>query len=521
MVASQTAFAKGNPALPGTKVVADALAALATEAVGCQLAGRDAEAIRLYDGILSVRPDLSVVHNNRGLALAALGQFDAAMAAYRRALVLRPNDPQVLCNFAAALVEDGRAEEAEQTVRQAIALNPRLAQAHNNLSLILKETGRLSEAQTAALRAIELAPNNPAYYEHLGMIRRFVQGDEYSTALERMDERALQVPDRVHLHFARGKAYEDTGRFDDAFRQWLEGNALKRQLLGYDEAQTLARIEQTQAVFTGDFITGRQHSDVSSALPIFIVGMPRSGSTLIEQILASHPQVSGGGELNLFDQAVGAIRDGLHAARPFPDMVASMSADHFAALGSSYVDALRKRAPQATRITDKMPGNFFFAGLIHLALPNAAIIHAARDPADTCVSCFTTNFTRGQPHTYDLAELGRFACRYQSLMAHWHNVLPGGRILDVQYEELVADLPGVARRIVEHCGLGWDDRCLDFHRSNRAVHTASAAQVRKPLYRSSIGRSRKYQSFLGPLLAELERGQQVACLGSLSKQGVV
>jgi Sulfotransferase family len=163
-----------------------------------------------------------------------------------------------------------------------------------------------------------------------------------------------------------------------------------------------------------------------------------------------------------------------------------------------------QRAPGAARITDKMPANFLFAGLIHLALPNATIIHAVRDPIDTCVSCFSVHFTKGQKHTYDLAELGRYYRHYQALMAHWHDVLPPGRIVDVQYEELVGDLEGVARRIIGHCGLAWDPRCLDFHRTVRSVRTASATQVRQSIYTTSIGRWRRYEKFLGPLLAELE-----------------
>jgi hypothetical protein len=163
-----------------------------------------------------------------------------------------------------------------------------------------------------------------------------------------------------------------------------------------------------------------------------------------------------------------------------------------------------QRAPEAARITDKMPGNFIFAGLIHLALPKATILHAVRDPIDTCLSCFAVHFTRGHPHTYDLAELGRYYRRYRSLMDHWRRVLPSGRIVDVRYEDLVADLEGAARRIIAHCGLPWDARCLDFHRTERPVRTASAPQVRRPIYGNSVGRWRRYEPFLGPLLAELE-----------------
>jgi hypothetical protein len=181
-----------------------------------------------------------------------------------------------------------------------------------------------------------------------------------------------------------------------------------------------------------------------------------------------------------------------------------MTSDHFRELGSRYLAGIQQLAPQASHITDKMPTNFIFAGLIHLALPGATIIHTVRDPVDTCISCFSKLFTEGHFQTDDLAELGRYYRRYQALMAHWHQVLPAGRILDVSYEDTVADVESVARRIVAHCGLPWDSACLDFHRTERIVRTSSATQVRKPIYTSSVGRRHAYGELLAPLLAELE-----------------
>jgi hypothetical protein len=241
-----------------------------------------------------------------------------------------------------------------------------------------------------------------------------------------------------------------------------------------------------------------------SSVPVFIVGMARSGTTLIEQILASHPAVFGAGELMLFEQVVNAVGKMMPGAPRFPEMASALRAEHFRSLGRRYLEELLPRAPAASRIVDKMPANFHFAGLIHLALPNATIIHAVRDPLDTCVSCFSVNFTYAQSHTFDLAELGRYYRRYRALMAHWHDVLPSGCVIDVHYEELVGDLEGVARRIVAACGLDWDPRCLDFHRTKRPIRTTSAVQVRRPIYSSSIGRWRRYEKFLGPLVAELD-----------------
>jgi hypothetical protein len=243
-----------------------------------------------------------------------------------------------------------------------------------------------------------------------------------------------------------------------------------------------------------------------SAVPLFIVGMPRSGTTLIEQIMASHPRLFGAGELpNLHNAAVSLHPTG-GGIFSFPDAMLHVSGEHLQRLAAHYVSEVLRLAPTATHVIDKMPSNFFFAGLIHLALPNARIIHAVRDPVDTCMSCFSKLFAAGQYHTYDLAELGRYYRHYEELMEHWRRVLPVGRILDVRYEDLVADLEGQARRIIGHCGLEWHRRCLAFHETVRPVRTASATQVRQPLYRSAIGRARPYERFLGPLFAELSGG---------------
>jgi hypothetical protein len=225
--------------------------------------------------------------------------------------------------------------------------------------------------------------------------------------------------------------------------------------------------------------------------------MPRSGTTLVEQILASHPQVFGGGELELLPRLVArrGDRGGVE--------VAGLCAATVRHLATEYLAGLRRLAPGAARITDKMPTNFALVGFIHLALPHARIIHVRRNPIDTCVSCFATLFTRAHAYTYDLAELGRYHCAYQAMMAHWQKTLPPSVILDVEYEDVVADVNAQARRMLEHCGLPWDDVCLAFYETQRTVSTASAAQVRRPVYDTSVGRWRAYQSSLQPLLQAL------------------
>jgi tetratricopeptide (TPR) repeat protein len=481
------------------------LSALCTRAIASHQAGRLGEAIALYEQILALQPNFAEVHNNRGLALAELDRPEEAVASYARAAAIKPDNPETLCNWGLALAELGRWDEAEATFRGAIATHPEFAAAYNNLGLILKERGRMAEARHAAEQAIRLSPRDASYYDNLAAVRPFRAGDCYVTALNDLAAEAtsLSTANRTHLHFALAKANEQLDDPERAFRHLLAANALKRQQVAYDEAATLAAMDRTRQRFTRKFIGDREGGGVRSAVPVFVVGMPRSGTTLIEQILASHPQISAAGELTLFEQTANALGCATPRPLPFPDFVPDMAASQFRELGALYLKKLLPRAPGAARIVDKMPANFLYAGLIHLALPDAVIIHAIRDPVDTCVSCFSVHFTKGQLHTYDLAELGRYYRQYQELMAHWHSVLPPGRVMDVRYEVLVDDLEGVARRIIARCDLPWDPRCLEFHRNERPVRTASAMQVRKPIYRSSVGRWRRYRNFLGPLFAAL------------------
>jgi hypothetical protein len=366
------------------------------------------------------------------------------------------------------------------------------------------ELGRLTEAREAAERAVALAPREPLHFRQLGEVRKYVAGDSCLTALEALsnDEAALGIRKQIDLHFALAKAYADIGRTEDEFRRLLSGNRLKRSRINYNETTALDEIDRVQRVFSSEFMRSTRGTGEPSAKPIFILGMPRSGTTLVEQILASHPQVFGAGELNLFERTVGDVRSAIQAPA-YPEIALHMTEEHFRKIGGHYLAGVQRMAPAASHITDKMPANFLFAGLIHLALPNATIIHTVRDPVDTCISCFSKLFTEGNFQTYDLAELGRCYRRYQALMAHWHRVLPPGRMLDVHYEDTVADVEAVARRIVAHCRLSWDQRCLDFHRTERAVRTSSATQVRRPIYASSIGRRHAYEPLPEPLLAEL------------------
>ena len=463
------------------------------------------EAEEMFRRAILLNPDSAEAHCNLGSVLIDLGKPDQAEAVLRRAVALHPDFAIALHNLGTALIKLDRSDEAVVVIRRAVALHPDLAGAHHNLGVALMELGRLTEAREAAERAVALAPLQLSYLRQLGEIRRYVAGDHHFTALEALanNEAALSVDDQITLHFALAKAHADIGRPEEEFQRLLAGNALKRSQIDYNEIAVLGEIDRARQVFTSEFVRASEGGGEPSPKPIFVVGMPRSGTTLVEQILASHPQVRGAGELTLFERAIGDVGSAMHKTPAYPEMALQMSGAHFRELGARYLAGIQQLAPAASHVTDKMPTNFLFAGLIHLALPHATIIHTVRDPVDTCISCFSRLFTEVNFQTYDLAELGRYYRHYKALMAHWHRVLPAGRILDVSYEETVADLEGAARRILAHCGLPWDPRCLDFHLTERVVRTASATQVRQPIYTSSVGRWRAYEPLLGPLLAEL------------------
>ena len=312
----------------------------------------------------------------------------------------------------------------------------------------------------------------------------------------------------MQLCFALSKAYADLGRHEESFRLLLEGNAIKRKQTIYDEAGTLALFDRIRQIFTPELMRAYEGAGDPSTVPIFVLGMPRSGSTLVEQILASHPKVFGAGELRDFDTVVKMVRGPDGAVVPYPEFIPASGAQHYRRMGEQYLQRLSAYSKTAERITNKMPSSFFYVGLIHLALPNARIIHTARNPVDTCLSCFSKLFAGVQAFSYELGELGRYYRKYDELMSHWRSVLPAGAMLDVQYEEVVADFETQARRIVAYCGLEWDDACRSFYKATRPVKTASASQVRQPIFKSSVGRWLPYKDFLAPLLRELPAYEQ-------------
>jgi len=471
--------------------------------------GRDREAAQCYLKVLQLSPRHPETHNNLGNVLLRQGHAERAIAYYRMAIEINPAYADARGNLGNALLELNRLEESIEQNRRALELKPERFGSHNNLGVALQALGRFDEAREAFERALELSPSEAPIHLNLANMEGFKPHDRRLPGLRRL----LAVVDtldeekQVAAHFAMGKALSDLKQYDEAFKHLKNANALKRKTFVYDEPQRLAMFENIKAKFPPERFQAQSGGGDTSWSPIFIVGMPRSGTTLMEQVLASHSKAFGAGELETFKELIGecAKREGVAPA--YPDLMESLSADGIAELGELYTRRVRAMAPDALHIVDKMPLNFVFVGLIHLALPRARFIHIRRDSLDTCVSCFSLLFTGSQPFAYDLAELGRYYRGYETVMDHWRRVLPQGVMMDVQYEELVEDVESVSRVVLQHCGLEWEDACRNFYDTRRTVRTASLMQVRKPLYRSSIGGWRRYAEHLMPLADAL--GQEV------------
>ena len=465
--------------------------------------GRVAAAIDFFRGAVDIRPDQLAARDNLGSSLKQLGQFEEAEQIYRGTIGRNAFHARARTGLAETLQEAGRLDEAIGVFREALSIRPKDAELLYGLGVAMMEKGKLAEAADLARQAVAVAPGMARAWLLLTQVKRQTERDAELSGMEVQHAKAPQGSlARMQLSFGLGKANDDLKDYGRAFDYFAEGNAIRRQALNYDPVRTRDEFEAMKAAFDKAFLEKRKPSDISDDTPIFVVGMPRSGTTLIEQIIASHPQVYGAGELNILKTAVGK-QFPMSMPGGFPGGIADMPDKAFAEAGQAYLDMLHTRYPGSRHVTDKMPGNFLLVGFIHMMLPKAKIVHCARDAAATCLSIFKVHF-RGDSHRYgyDLGELADFHNLYTDIMAHWHKVLPGV-VHDVRYEDFVADQEGQTRALMAHLGLPWDDKVLSFHETDRPVRTASAAQVRQPMYQGSVDLWKRYGERLKPLLDKL------------------
>lgn len=487
---------------------------------------------------VQIKPDYAEAHRNIGTMFLQQEDFEKAEIAFKETLKYKPDFSEALIGLATIHRENDNLPEAREMLERALNIEPDKPIVHTQLALqwsdegfperalesfdraleldpesesalvgkghFLTEFGDLDGAEVALDTALEYHPGSTSARLAKVQLKKVSQDDDVVVALnaELNDLPREAITRRLPIHFGLGKCHDDRGEYELAMQHYLEGCRMKRARIEYDAEANRAAFEQITQTFDGAMLARLSQQGAESDCPIFVLGMPRSGTTLTEQIIASHSRVHGAGELPDLLQI--ASRSPLTGQRVgFPASMVNLTGGELRQLGARYVDGLTARNPQAKHITDKMPANFQALGLIYLMLPNARIVHVKRDPVDTCVSNISKMFKQGQNHTYDLRELGLYYRDYVELMAHWRSALPESAFFEIQYEDLVADTETYARALLDYCGLEWEAGVLDFHKTERSIRTASVTQVRQPIYKSSVAKWKRYEQSLEPLLEAL------------------
>ena len=497
------------------------------------------EAVACYRRALELKPDFALAHNNLGVALNDPQNLDEAVACYRRALELKPDFAEAHYNLGVVLENRGKLDDAVASYRRALDLKPDYFAAHNNLGNTLRDQGKLDEAVACYRRALELQPDDAEAHYNLGNTLEEIGDlpgaeDCFRAALRQQPRFALahhklaevlggnlpendlaaqrrllddaELPDaqRLALHFGLAQVLDARGEYAAAAEHLNRGNALqlaqwRTRGQEYDPQAHELLAAQMIAVCTPEFFQRVRGFGLESELPVFVVGLPRSGTTLVEQILASHSQVFGAGEIKLARDAIAALGG---SGAEFIEGLRQLDRPTARRLALQHLEKLRACNREALRIVDKTLDNYLYLGLLASLFPRARLIHCRRDLRDVAVSCWMTHFSEVRWANDQQHMASRFR-EYQRLMEHWRKVLPAP-LLEVDYEETVADLEGAARKLVAWCGLAWEPSCLEFHQTQRPVRTASAVQVRRPVFSTSVGRWKHYQAALAPLLAELK-----------------
>ena len=476
-----------------------ALCGLAAISLG---AGFPRDAKRLLKHALKQSAHMPLIR--RGLAQAYLddGELEEAEAAVRHSLLIDADASPSWVLLGSVLAHSMRQGEALEAYDRALDIDPTQVRVELSRGHVLKTLGRRAAAEAAYRRCLELQPDfGEAYYSFADLKNYHFSDGELAAMQEVLGRAPGDGKSRAQIHFAVGRAFEQREQFPLAFRHYATGNSLRRRETPHDAAAFEQKCRRVAATFSAEFLRSHGGSGSADPAPIFVVGLPRSGSTLVEQVLASHSCIEGTMEL---PHVLRFVRELDHhgAVDAYPESVAGLSAQRLEDLGARYIKETRIYRSDRPRFIDKMPNNFSHVGLLQLILPRATIIDVRRNPMDTCFSAYKQHFAQGQSFTYDLEDLGRYYRSYIELMDHWDDVLPG-KVFHVAYEDLVRNTEAVVRRLIAHCGLDFEPSCLRFHETQRSVRTASSEQVRVPMYDSSIGHWRHFEAELAPLRRSL------------------
>jgi tetratricopeptide (TPR) repeat protein len=457
-------------------------------------AGRYKEAENQIRQTIRVMPEHPDAHNNLGTVLRSLGQVAESEIPLRRALKLKPNHVEARISLGMTFLQLGRLRDARDRFKKVLKTAPGNAEALFGMGQADKLEGRFDEAGALFKRVLEIQPKMPGAWAALAGLRRMTFSDnDWLKQAEAIAASEISVVDAADLHFAIGKYHDDVENFERAFQSYKRANELQKTLAEPYQREFHTRfVDDLLRVYTPETVSRVSRAGSDSTQPVFVVGMKRSGTSLVEQILASHSMVKGAGELAFWSDAVHAHETTVRQ-RPLDEPQRKQ-------LAEAYLRTLAGHAAGVRHVVDKTPVNSDYLGIIHSVFPNAHIIYMRRDPIDTCLSCYFQHFSVAENFTMDMSDLAHYYREHQRLMAHWRAVLPPGTILDVPYAELVANQEEWTRKILKFLGLEWDERCLDFHKTERAVLTASYWQVRQKTYKDSVQRWRKYEKFIKPLL---------------------
>jgi len=464
-----------------------------------QLLNRYGEALVSYEKAAALKPDYANAHFNRAVMLKFLNRFDESLAGYDKAIALNPGHAEAHNNRGALLQDMRRYDEALQSYDRAIAAKPDYAMAYNNRGTAMMSRGDMAEAEKMFRKALELKPDFADPLHSLSVMRHSQKTSDPEVILALLKKPGITAESKEHLYFALGKIYDDCAQYDEAFESFRQANEIRNSFVSYQAADVTKFTDNIIEVFSRDFLNQKFPFSSGSKLPLFIVGMPRSGTTLLASILSNHHDIATVGELpDMGDYAL-RLGDLIHQKIPYPQAARHLTPSVAAHIITEYEKRLKRDTRwEVVHVIDKNPLNFRHLGFISMLFPQARIIHCTRDLLDTSLSNYFTRFPLTLDYSFDLRNIGHYYREYERFMEHWH-AIPAIRMIDVSYEDIILKTEQTARAALEFLGLEWDARCLAPHTNPSPVETASQWQVRQPIYNNSLERWRHYEKYLGPL----------------------